>query len=47
MAQPYTLPICKKFNTDWGLGAVDLEKQSGWAKKLKMGVREKALKLKI
>ena len=36
MAQPYTLPICKKFKTE-GLGAVDLEKQTGWAKKLKNG----------
>ena len=37
MAQPYTLPICKKFKIYWGLGAVDLEKQTGWAKKLKNG----------
>ena len=37
MAQPYTLPICKKFKTDLGLGAFDLEKQTGWAKKLKNG----------
>ena len=35
MAQPYILPICKKFKIDWGLGAVDLEKQTGWAKKTK------------
>ena len=37
MAQPYTLPICEKFKTDLGLRAFDLEKQTGWAKKLKNG----------
>ena len=37
MAQPYTLPICKKFKTDWGLGELILKNRLGGPKKLKNG----------